>query len=306
MSRSPGSTIDRSIGPDGQMAVIKSVALPVGDDEVTYMNPLTRSYTTHLKAAGRSPNTIRDRRNLLIRLDEELPEGLNAVSTEDLEQWLAPYTGWTLYTYHTTIRDAFRFFVTCGHDFDPSSGLAQPRPPDDEPRPATDEQVAQALAELTGVAYRAVLLAVGDGLRCGEIARLHRQHVNPETLWVSRKGAKTQLLPTHEEVWRHLVAVPPGLVVQTPRGRQFSSTYLSNVVSTALTKIGQPDVTLHRFRSSFATRLANAGVHATVIQDLMGHKRLDTTQRYIKVTNGQRRNAIATLPVPASPQQKAA
>lgn len=264
------------------------------------MNDLVRSYVTHLEAEDKSPNTIRDRRNLLRRLDADLPEGLDAFSTEDLEEWLAPYTGWTLYTYVTTVKDFGRHVVTCGHEFDPAAALTHPKAPDDEPHPATEEELNHALANLTGVALTAVTLAAFDSLRCGEVARLERKHVNAATLWTSRKGCKTQLLPTHEIVWRHVRGLPAGHLVTTPRGRPFSPQYLSQVVSQELTRIGLPDLTLHRFRATFATRLANAGVHGTVIQDLMGHKSLVTTQRYIKVTNEQRRLALTALPVPAS------
>lgn len=286
------------------------VALTPGSRDVTYMNDLVRSYVTHLEASGKSPETIRSRQYLLRRLDAELPEGLDAFSTEDLEDWLGgkrsggvqvePFTGWTLYTYVTTVKDFGRYAVTAGHEFDPTADLEQPKAPDGEPRPATDEELQHALANLKGVALTAVILAAFNSLRCGEIARLHRKHGNEATIWVSRKGAKTQLLPTHEMVWRRLVDMPPGPVVRTPRGREFSSPYLSQVVSAELTRIGLPDVTLHRFRATFATRLANAGVHATVIQDLMGHKSLATTQRYMKVTNEQRALAMTALLVPAS------
>jgi integrase len=158
------------------------------------------------------------------------------------------------------------------------------------------------------VSLVAVTLAAFDGLRCGEICRLDREHVDQVHVWTRRKGVKTQLLPTHELVWPLVADLPPGPIVRAARGGRFRPNYLSAWVSADLDRIGLPNVTLHRYRATFATRLANQGVHATVIQDLMGHKHLNTTQRYVKVTNGQRRDAITTLPVPASqpPTRKAA
>jgi integrase len=263
-----------------------------------HMNDLIKSYVTYLKSGGRSEQTIRDRQKLLRRLDRELPEGLDAFSTQDLEQWLAPYAGWTLYTYHSAIRDFCRFAITAGHEFDASADLAQPKAPDNEPRPATAGQVQKALAMLTGVPLTAVTLAAFNGLRCAEIGGLLRSHVTAETLWVSRKGSKTQLLPTHPRVWELLRNRPAGLIVTTCGGQQFAPNYLSTVVSEALTAIGMADLTLHRFRATFATRLAMAGVHVTVIQDLMGHRSVVSTQRYIKVSSDQRRDAISALMLP--------
>jgi integrase len=244
----------------------------------------------------------------LARLDRELPYGLDEVSTVDLEEWLSPYRGWTLYTFQQGIRDFCRYAADVTGEPDPAAGLPRIKPPDDEPRPASDAEVDQALTALSGVALIAVTLAAFDGLRCREICLLDREHIDERTLWVQRKGVKTQLLPTHDLVWPRVADLPPGPVVRAARGGRFRPNYLSAWVSGELDRIGLPNVTLHRFRAAFATRLANAGVHATVIQDLMGHKHLNTTQRYVKVTNGQRRDAITTLPVPASqpPTRKAA
>jgi integrase len=259
------------------------------------MNSLIASYVTHLEACGRSPQTISSRRKLLLRLDDELPEGLDAISTRDLEEWLAPYTGWTLYTYHTGIRDFCRFAAQSGYEFDPSDALRRPRMPDHEARPATDHEVQVALGRLTGVPLTAVTLATYAGLRCAEVSGLMRSHVTAETIWVSRKGAKAQLLPTHPQVWGMLRDRPDGLVVATRSGRRFAPSYLSCLVSDALSAVGLPELTLHKFRATFATRLARAGVHITVIQSLMGHTNVSTTQRYIRVSDDQRRSAILAL-----------
>ena len=271
------------------------------------MNDLIRGYRQYLCAGGRSGHTVHARQNLLRRLDAELPCGLNAYSTEDLEKWLSPYTGWTLYTYHTAICDFSRWAAARGyHEWDPATALARPRQPNDEPHPASDEDIDHALTHLHGVAKTAVIVATYSGLRCAEICRLQRRHVTAASLWVQRKGAKTQLLPTHPFIWKRLRDHPDGLILRTRDGQPFRPAYLSHLVSRHLTRIGLSDLTLHRFRSSFATRLAEVGVHASVIQELMGHQSLTTTQRYVKVTDGQRRDAITALPAPAASIYEAA
>lgn len=284
----------------------RNVALPQDDGEVTKMNPLIAGYVRRLKAAGRAPETtIRDRRTLLQRLDRELPCGLDEIGTADLEQWLAPFAGWTLYTYAETIRDFCRWAAADSGEPDPAADLARIRQPDDEPRPATEAEVGQALAELAGVPLVAVTIAAFNGLRCAEICALNRDHVTERTVWVQRKGSKTQLLPNHEVVWPLVAGLPPGPVVRTRRGKRFSPDHLSTRVSNALDRIGLPHLTLHRFRARYATAMSAAGKPAAVIQDLMGHANANTTARYIKVTNGQRFDAISALPVPASLEEAA-
>lgn len=278
----------------------------IGDRQANGMDELERAYRARLRAAGRSPKTITSRLEMLRRLNRELPHGLAEVSTADLEEWLLPYDGWTLNTYQLAIRDIGRFLVSQGWNFDPAANLIRPRPPKAEPRPASDDEITAALAQTREPTRTAVILATFDGLRVSEVARLDRLDVDRRDLWVTRKGGRRMTLPTHELVWEHLRPLPAGPVVRTVGGQQFGASYLSHIVSVELSRIGLHDLTLHRFRSAFATRLAQAGVHATVIQELMGHESLDTTQRYIKVSDEQRRQAMTTLLAPPTARLQAA
>lgn len=289
------------------------------------MNELIMGYLRYLRAAGRpEQTTIRCRRYLLARLDRELPcaidgcGGLDEFGTEDIEDWLGQFTGWTLYTHQQGIRDFCKWAAARTGQPDPALALARIKPPEGEPHPASDDELDQALTKLTGVALTAVILAAFNSLRAAEVARLHREHINPEHLLCRRKGVKRQTLPTSETVWEHLAGLPPGPaltdargqvfhpVVTTARGQQFAPNYLSAWVSADLGRIGLPHRTLHDFRATFATRLAAAGKPATVIQDLMGHKHLNTTQLYIEVSDGQRRDAITTLSAHLGHHQEAA
>ncbi|WIJ24030.1 tyrosine-type recombinase/integrase [Devosia sp. RR2S18] len=56
-------------------------------------------------------------------------------------------------------------------------------------------------------------------------------------------------------------------------------------------RAGLPDVRLHDLRHSFASFLVNTGVSIYVVQDLLGHTQLRTTQRYAHLSDGTRRDA---------------
>ncbi len=55
-------------------------------------------------------------------------------------------------------------------------------------------------------------------------------------------------------------------------------------------------VTPHTLRHVFATELLSAGANLRQIQELLGHKHLDSTQRYTRVTAHQLHGAIKRLP----------
>ena len=277
------------------------------------MSDLIEAYGRGLRAAGYSAETIRERRIVLARAERALRRGLKVASAGELESWLAgpapPDREWSRWTRYTYFEHLFGFYVWAvarrHRDRNPMDELTRPRTPHNEPRPASEQQLAIALG-MPRPWRTAVLLAAMQGLRCAEIARLSRDDVTVEWLPVERKGGKTQLLPTHPLVFAELSALPPGPAVPTSRGVHFRPKGLAVAVSRQLTLAGLPEeLTLHWFRHRYATMsllpqdLGGAGADVRTVQELLGHASLASTQVYIQVTSAQRRAAVLALPVPA-------
>ena len=74
----------------------------------------------------------------------------------------------------------------------------------------------------------------------------------------------------------------PALFLSARRQR-ISCRTIQDVVDRWCRKLGIPHIHAHQLRHSFATRAVNAGMSAAVLQELMGHAGLATTQRYFRV-----------------------
>ncbi|SEG46865.1 integrase/recombinase XerC/integrase/recombinase XerD [Bryocella elongata] len=64
------------------------------------------------------------------------------------------------------------------------------------------------------------------------------------------------------------------------RGERISARSIQRILSSACEAAGIPHIHPHQLRHSFATRAVNAGMSTPVLQELMGHSSLATTQRY--------------------------
>lgn len=289
------------------------------------MSDLINAYLRHLRAAGRSEETRRSRGAVLRALSAALPAGIDHPTVDEIEAWLAgpadvddEWSRWTRYTYFEHLNGFYAWAVSRGHlSWSPMDQLVRPEAPKSEPHPATEEQLAIALARLTWPHRTAVLLAAYQSLRAAEIARLRREDIDERWLSVSRKYAREQVLPVHPLVWAEVRGLPRGPelrdargtafepLLYTRRGTPFIPGYLSVATSRRLAAVGLAGLSLHWFRHRFATialmprHLGGAGADVRTVQELMGHASVRSTQPYTLVTSEQRRAAIAGLPVPA-------
>src|SRR5207302_3099684 len=81
-------------------------------------------------------------------------------------------------------------------------------------------------------------------------------------------------------------------------GNRLSSTILANAVRRYAEAAGvakRKRITPHTLRHVFATELLGAGANLRQIQELLGHKHLDSTQRYTRVNAHQLRGAVRRL-----------
>jgi integrase/recombinase XerC len=227
---------------------------------------------------------------------------LHRISTAQLAGWLGR-PGWssqTRSTYYGHIVAYYRWAVAAGVlRTDPSARLTKPRTPANARRKAPPGAAVDVLRRLGEPWRTAAMLAAYAGLRCCEIVRLRREDVDVERIRIHGKGGRVDDLPTHPALWAHLAGRPPGVLVLSPRGRGYDARGLSSRFGAHCRRRLGVHVTLHRLRHHYADSLRRAGVDLAVVQQLLRHSSLATTQRYLDVSAEERAAAIRSLPTAA-------
>lgn len=195
-------------------------------------------------------------------------------------------------------------------DVDPTALLERPALPRSLPKALPESQVeallhAPDVGTASGLCERAMLeLLYATGLRVSELVELPTLAVNLRqgVLRVRGKGGKERLVPIGAEAqhWleRYLAEARPALA-QPALGRRQTPTALFLMATgepptrqrfwarlkalAAVAGVDPARVTPHGLRHSFATHLLNRGADLRVVQMLLGHSSLSTTQIYTHV-----------------------
>ena len=259
--------------------------------------------------AGSSRHTLDAYRNDLERSAESLAS-LGTASVDDVSRlgaaWsdLAPST---VARRSAALRRFFGFLLDDGlRKDDPSTALPRPRLERPLPRILDAEEVERmfeaaedraASGELAAVRNLALLeLLYGSGLRATELVGLPRGAVRPGQpfLMVRGKGSKDRLVPistrAHAAVAKWVEISAGGTIWMFPSGKShLSRVRLFQIVRALAADAGiAPErVSPHVLRHAFATHLLSGGADLRVLQSLLGHADIATTQIYTHVDSAR-------------------
>jgi integrase/recombinase XerD len=174
--------------------------------------------------------------------------------------------------------------------------------------PAEIEKLLEAEAPETprSLCDHAILeLAYASGLRLAELCnvRLEQLHLDAGFINVVGKGNKERVVPLGRKavaaVQRYLeagrpklvTARSPGTVFLTKRGTPFAAVTLWLHIKQRVRHAGiSRNVTPHMLRHSFATHLMENGADLRIIQELLGHANISTTEVYTHVAGNRLRD----------------
>jgi integrase/recombinase XerD len=214
------------------------------------------------------------------------------------------------------VRSLHRFLVLEGEaEADPAEGVARPKVPRNLPRPLSVDEVAALVAApgqdgTVPLRDRAILETLyGAGLRISELVALDVDDVDLEegSVRAVGKGSKERIVPLGrfavKALESYLTRARPALAGPRSRGALFLNRRggrltrqgSTNIIKEMARRAGiRKRVTPHMLRHSFATHLLEGGADVRVVQELLGHASLATTQIYTLVTRDRLRDVYFT------------
>ena len=203
----------------------------------------------------------------------------------------------------STIRSMCSFLVERKElAVDPSASVRGPRLPGRLPRALSREDAKRLVESIPDDAHAARDAAVlellyGCGLRIAEVAGLSWDAVDLPERWlrVLGKGDKERMVPMGRyavrslERWKLEIGASREIAGDNPvfpgKGTSpMTVRTVARIVDRAALKAGIPGVTPHVLRHSYATHMLEGGASIRVLQELLGHETIVTTQRYVTVT----------------------
>lgn len=199
--------------------------------------------------------------------------------------------------YKTIIRSFFAWlFVSRYIPVDPAAQIKTERTSGIKPRePFSDEEVEMIRMACKNDRHRAIVeILLATGVRVNELVHIKLSDINFRTreIRILGKGNKwrTVLFNERSEVYikRYLASRKVQSDYLITEQRNFGNE-ICNVDSLRKTlknlgeRAGNIKVYPHRFRHTFASKLEKSGCPIEVIQELLGHTKIETTRRYVKV-----------------------
>ncbi len=213
-----------------------------------------------------------------------------------------------------TLKSFYKFLIHDGRvETNPAAQVRSPRQPQRLPKVLTKDEASTLMeapegTNLTGTRDRAILETLySTGARVSELVGLDWDDLNLQS-GIARlrgKGRKERIVPIGDVAIRAVQdyrdqyklkmqdtpknekkknrAIEDNALFKNTRGERLSSRSVERIVKKFSQRLPNGAVAPHTLRHSFATHLLDEGADLRVIQELLGHESLATTQKYTHV-----------------------
>lgn len=172
--------------------------------------------------------------------------------------------------------------------------LERPRKEQKLPRVLSENDIVRLMTATKNLKHQIIIAVLySTGMRRGEIVNVRLEDIDFERKQIRIKGGKGKkdrvtLLSEHmvSGLQHYLNRYKPKYwLIENSNRTKYSDNSVGKVVRDLSRKVGLKDVTPHVLRHSFATHLMDNGTDLRIIQSLLGHESIETTQIYTHVSN---------------------
>src|ERR1041385_813322 len=277
------------------------------------MTTLRQRMIDDLRVRNRSAHTIRIYIDCVAHFAQHFGKSPELLGPEEIRQYQVYLVNKRhvscSYLTQTVCALRFLYCVTLQRDW-AIRRIPQPKQPRRLPIMLSQSEVKQLFDSIRNLKYRALLMtAYAGGLRTSEVTRLRLTDIDSERMVIrihQGKGLKDRyvmLAPTLLKVLREYWQQERPATWLFP-GQDGKRPITAHRVAEMCRRLGseagmKKPVTVRALRHSFATHLLEAGQNVRVIQMLLGHRSLRTTQLYTYVSTSAVRAAPSPLELPA-------
>lgn len=295
-----------TVVPIRKTTIVTDVTNGIDTPGMTSGNPLIDEWEVWQYAARLSDVTVSERVRVLRIFETEA--GINPADATPLHivRWYSSHADdWsrsTHCTYHSYLAAWFKWLQLQEYRVDsPMVKVGSPKQPDRVPRAVADSEPMRLLSSNMHHRTRVmILLGALQGLRVHEIAKFRGEDIDHEReiVTVHGKGGKVKPLPLHRIIAATSRTMPARgwwfPANATRPGEHIHSKSVSQIIGKAMRRAGIQR-TAHGLRHWYGTTLLDDGADLRVVQELLRHASLSTTQIYTKVPDGRRRTAVEAL-----------
>lgn len=282
------------------------------------MNENLENYRNYLKyERAYSDNTVGAYMNDLNKYEEFLKKDILESNTEDLEKYLKyikNLESTTVAHKITSIKSYFNYNIKRGIvSVNPADKVSRPKLTKHLPEYLTEEEVGKLLDVEVKSPYdyrnKTILeLLYSSGIRISELVNIKTSNYDSEEclIRIMGKGSKERIVPLGDYAinimndymnnYRPLINKKhTDYVFVNNRGDKISRQFIFKVIKKEALKKGiKKDISPHTLRHTFATHLLKNGADLRIIQELLGHENISTTQIYTHVTNNKLKSDYET------------
>lgn len=214
------------------------------------------------------------------------------------------------------IKSFFKFLLADGRlKANPAERVRMPKPQQKEPSYLTEKEYGRLLKAVRDNATKyfksrdsaIITTFLGMGLRLSELAGLNIGDINFEdsTIKVKRKGNQERILPVSDDVinaFKRYLKTRKDATNQDPlflskRGKRIANASIWHLVKKYLqqAQIEKNRLSPHTLRHTFATTLLKNGENIFTIKELLSHRNLHTTERYLHINNRDLKTAVSKI-----------